>query len=169
MVFLCLYFLNAINYDFETGEVVSEFGVKPGYFRAYNFTPNVEELARPMEVTGDYMCGTIKKPHKLSGEEYRELASCQPGRVKSIAIDYKLQEDLLFVKGVDHEVEKIYFRGEKGCYQTDFDDTYQTMDVFRKMVYEIATQLTDLPSDHYDILLKVKGELQKTGKYIEKK
>ena len=157
------------EYDFETGEVVSEFGVKPGYFRAYNFTPNVEELARPMEVSGDYMCGTIKKPHKLSGEEYRELASCQPRRVKSIAIDYKLQEDLLFVKGVDHEVEKIYFRGEKGCYQTDFDDTYQTMDVFRKMVYEIATQLTDLPSDHYDILLKVKGELQKTGKYIEKK
>lgn len=157
------------EYDFETGEVLSEFGVKPGYFRAYNFTPNVEELALPMKVTGDYMCGTIKKPQKLSGEEYRELASCQPGRVKSIAIDYKLQEDLLFVKCVDHEVEKIYFRGEKGCYQTDFDDTYQTMDVFRKMVYKIATQLTDLPPDHYDILLQVKGELQKTGKYIEKK
>lgn len=157
------------EYDFETGEVLSEFGVKPGYFRAYNFTPNVEELALPMKDSGDYMCGTIKKPRKLSGEEYRALASCQARRIKSLAIDYKLQEDLLFVKCVDHEVEKIYFRGEKGCYHTDFDDTYQTMDVFREMVYEIATQLSDLPPDHYDILLQVKGELQKTGKYIEKK
>ncbi len=157
------------EYDFETGEVVSEFGVKPGYFRAYNFTPNIEELAEPMNVSGDYMCGTIKKPCKVDAERCFFLKEQQPGRIKSIAIDYKLQEDLLFVKGVDHEIEAIYFCGGKDYYETRFDDTYQTMDVFREMVYEVATWLTDLPADRYHIVLQVKGELQKTGKYIEKK
>ncbi len=156
------------EYDFESGEILSEFGVKPGYFRAYEFAPNVQELALPMDISGDYMCGSIKRPKKLSGEEYRELVSQKAGKVKSVAIDYTLQEDLLFVQGVDHEIEKIYFCGEKGCYRTDFDDTYQTMDVFREMVYEIATQLDELPPDHYDVYLQVKGELQKTGKYITK-
>ncbi len=156
------------EYDFESGEILSEFGVKPGYFRAYEFAPDVQELALPMKVSGDYMCGSIKRPRKLSGEEYRELVSRPTGRIKSVAIDYTLQEDLLFVQGVDHEIEKIYFYGEKGCYRTDFDDTYQTMDVFREMVYEIATQLDELPPDRYNLYLQVRGEIQNTGKYITK-
>ncbi len=156
------------EYDFESGEILSEFGVKPGYFRAYEFAPDVQELALPMKVSGDYMCGSIKRPKKLSGEEYRELVSRPTGRIKSVAIDYTLQEDLLFVQGVDHEIEKIYFYGEKGCYRTDFDDTYQTMDVFREMVYEIATQLDELPPDRYNLYLQVRGEIQNTGKYITK-
>lgn len=156
------------EYDFESGEILSEFGVKPGYFRAYEFAPDVQELALPLKVSGDYMCGSIKRPKKLSGEEYRELVSRPTGRIKSVAIDYTLQEDLLFVQGVDHEIEKIYFYGEKGCYWTDFDDTYQTMDVFREMVYEIATQLDELPPDRYNLYLQVRGEIQNTGKYITK-
>lgn len=156
------------EYDFDTGEILSEFGVKPGYFRAYEFAPDVQQLAQPMEVSGEYMCGNIKRPVQLSGEEYRSLASRQSVKVKSKSIDYTLQEDLLFVQCVDHEVERIYFRGEKGCYQTIFDDTYQTMDIFHDMVYEIATQLDQLPPDRYELYLKVKGEICKTGKYIEK-
>lgn len=156
------------EYDFDSGEVLSEFGVKPGYFRAYEFAPNVQELAGPMEIKGEYMCGNIKRPVKLSGEEYRLIASSPAMKLKSSVIDFRLQEDLLFVQCTDHEVERIYFRGEKGCYQTIFDDTYQTMDIFREMVYEIATQLDKLLPDRYELYLKIKGKLYKTNKYIEK-
>lgn len=156
------------EYDFDTGEVLSEFGVKPGYFRAYEFTPNVQELASPMKTDGTYMCGECKRPAKLSGDEYRSLVSQQAKKIKRSVIDFKLQEELLFVKCVDHEVERIYFKGEKGCYQTIFDDTYQTMDIFREMVYEIATQLDPLPPDRYEVYLKVRGGLYRSGKYIEK-
>lgn len=156
------------EYDFDSGEVLSEFGVKPGYFRAYEFAPNVQELAGPMEIKGEYMCGHIKRPVKLSGEEYRLIASSPAMKLKSSVIDFRLQEDLLFVQCTDHEIERIYFRGEKGCYQTIFDDTYQTMDIFREMVYEIATQLDKLLPDRYELYLKIKGKLYKTNKYIEK-
>lgn len=156
------------EYDFETGEILSEFGVKPGYFRAYDFTPNVQELARPMETSGDYMCGNVKRPVQLSGEEYRSLSVQPAKKLRSAVIDFVLQEDLLFVQCLDHEVEKIYLRGERGCYRTDFDDTYQTMDVFREMVYEIATGLEELPPDQYELYLSIGGELYKTGKRIRK-
>ena len=57
------------EYDYETGEVLSEFGVKPGFFRAYPFEPNVQELAEPMQVTGDYQVGQIKQPQEISYQE----------------------------------------------------------------------------------------------------
>lgn len=155
------------EYDFETGEILSEFGIKPGYFRAYEFTPNVEELAGPLKTSGDYMCGDLKRPRKMSKEETDKIASKTAGRVDSPAIDYKLQEDLFFLRGVDHEVKKVYFLGQKGNYQVDYDDTYQTMDIFSRMVYILAMQLDKLPSDRYQLYLDVKGEYQKTGKYIE--
>lgn len=155
------------EYDFETGEVLSEFGVKPGYFRAYEFTPNVEELAEPLKTTGDYMCGDLKRPKKISEEEYHKISSQSAGRVTSNAIDYTLQEDLFFLQSVDHEVKKVYFFGQKGKYRVDYDDTYQTMEIFSKMVYIIAMQLDQLPPDRYQLYLDVKGKYQKTGKYIE--
>lgn len=155
------------EYDYETGEVVSEFGVKPGFFRAYPFEPNVQELAEPMQVNGDYQVGQIKQPHEISSSQYCKLKSEKKHHIKSSAIEYEMQEDLLFVNNIDHEVEKVYFIGDKGGYQVDFDDTYQTMDVFRTMVYKVAMQLTNLPKDKYKIYLQVKGELQTTKKYID--
>lgn len=155
------------EYDYETGEVLSEFGVKPGFFRAYPFEPNVQELAEPMQVTGDYQVGQIKQPQEISSSKYCKLKSEKKHHIKSAAIEYEMQEDLLFVNNVDHEVEKVYFIGDKGGYQVDFDDTYQTMDVFRTMVYKVAMQLTNLPKDKYKIYLQVKGELQTTKRYID--
>lgn len=155
------------EYDFETGEVLSEFGVKPGYFRAYDFAPNVEELAEPLKTTGNYMCGDLKRPKKMSKEEYHRISSQRADWVSSTAIDYTLQEDLLFLQNVDHEIKKVYFFGAKGKYQVDYADTYQTMEIFSKMVYIIAMQLDQLPPDRYQLYLDVKGEYQKTGKYIE--
>ena len=155
------------EYDYETGEVLSEFGVKPGFFRAYPFEPNVQELAEPMQMTGDYQVGQIKQPQEISSSKYCKLKSEKKHHIKSAAIEYEMQEDLLFVNNVDHEVEKVYFIGDKGGYQVDFDDTYQTMDVFRTMVYKVAMQLTNLPKDKYKIYLQVKGELQTTKKYID--
>ena len=156
------------EYDFDTGEVLSEFGIKPGYFRAYDFAPNVLELANPMKVSGDYMCGHVRRPVGLSGEEYRSLITQPAKKLRSAVIDFVLQEDLLFVQCLDHQVEKIYLRGERGCYRTDFDDTYQTMDIFREMVYEIATGLEELPADQYELYLVIGGTLYKTGKWIRK-
>ena len=45
--------------------------------------------------------------NSMTEEEYKQLATNKPGYVKSPAVDYCLQEDLLLVKAKDHELEKI--------------------------------------------------------------
>lgn len=156
------------EYDFETGEVLSEYGVKPGFFRGYAFEPDFEQLSKPMEQRKDYFVGKLREPRKMTEEEYKLVAGDKPGYVKSPAVDYCLQEDLLLVKAKDHELEKIYLFGRKGNYEVDYSETNQTMDVFRKMVYHHTADLDGLPCDRYELFIQVKGEFQKTGKYIEK-
>jgi hypothetical protein len=155
------------EYDFDTGEVVSEFGVKPGYFRGYEFTPHIEKLAEPMEVLGNYMSGELKRPKEMEEAKYQEAISHPITKVKNPKISYVMQEDLLFIWCTDHEVEKVYFFGRKGKYSVDFDDTYQTMEIFKKMEYLIAMQLDKLPPDRYNVFIKTEGRIEDCKKYIK--
>lgn len=157
------------EYDFETGEVLSEYGIKPGFFRGYNFEPDIEELAQPMEATRDYFVGELKCPRKMEEAEYEEVTSMKAKLVKSSAVDYRLQEDILMVQSRDHELEKIYLFSSKGKYEVDYSDTWQTMPIFSNMVYSYTAQLDEIPNGRYELYLRVQGEFQKTGKYIDKK
>ena len=157
------------EYDFETGEVLSEYGVTPGYFRGYQFEPDMEQLAQPMKVSKNYFVGELRRPEKLDDARYQEIISTKPEKVGSPVVDYRLQEDILMVTAQDHQLHKIYLFGEKGNYEVDYSDTYQTMDIFTNMVYAHTAQLIDLPPDRYKLYLVVQGEFQKTGKYIEKR
>lgn len=156
------------EFDFDTGEVLGEYGVKPGFFRAYEFAPDMEELAKPLPKDPNYMCGNLKRPRLMPEDESARLKPGESRRVSSSKVKYILEEDLLFVRGVDHDIRKVYFLGEKGNYVVDFDDTYQTMEIFKKTEYFISMQIDKLPSDHYQVYLDLNGELQDTGKYIEK-
>ena len=156
------------EYDFTSGEVLSEFVVKPGFFRAHEFTPDVAALAEPLLASRDYVCGDLKRPEPLSEEAYQALEVQEKCRVKDEKIDYVMQEDLLYIHEVDHSVRKVYFFGKKGNYYVEFADTYQTMQLFEEAEYYITMWLDTLPSDYYRLYLDVRGEVQNTGKYISK-
>lgn len=153
------------EYDFKTGELLAEYGVKPGYFRAYEFAPDMDALAKPMPITENYLVGHTKRPHQL-GQNEIDFSSCR--LYKSIKLKYMQWEQCLFVHYIDHQLRKVYFVGEKGRYAVDFDDTYQTMEVFKNNHYYYTMQFDTLPSDHYEIYLDIKGEVVRTGKYVEK-
>jgi hypothetical protein len=152
------------EFDFETGEVLSEFGVKPGFFRAYNFEPDYEELVKPVGRIENYVGGELRRPEKV--EKSMQFPKRQ--KVTDVAIAYARQEDILHVRGVDHQILAVYFVGSEGTYVVRFEDTYQTMEIFETNEYFLALQFDNLPSDHYSIYLDVNGELQNTGKWIEK-
>lgn len=157
------------EYDFETGELLSEYGVEPGYFRAYNFEPDIEQLIQPMEPTRDYFGGELKRPEKMDETSEQQIRANRGKFVKQSEIDYWLHEDILMVKAKDHQLQKIYLFGKKGTYQVDYDETYQTMPIFSDMVYAHTAWLDELPSDYYELYLLVGDELLKTKKYIDKK
>ena len=148
---------------------MSEYGVKPGYFRAYEFAPDMEELAKPMPVTKDYMVGHTKRPYPVKKEEAEKLSFSSCRTLINRKLKYQVQEQLLFVHYIDHDLLKVYFVGEKGTYAVDFDDTYQTMEIFKDRLYYYTMEFDNLPPDHYKIYLNITGEIVNSGKYITKK
>lgn len=156
------------EYDFESGEVLAEYGVRPGYFRGYNFEPDVEQLVRPIKPTKDYFVGELRHPEELSREDYPKEMAGKVKRVRNPKVDYWLQEDILMVQATDHQLQKIYLFGEKGNYVVDYSDTYQTMPIFSNMTYAHTAELQNLPLDTYQLYLVVEDKLYKTGSYIKK-
>ena len=156
------------EYDFETGEVLAEFGVKPGYFRAYEFAPDFEELAKPVPKEPNYLVGSIKSPRKLEKEDWADLTfDMEVFTPIGRKIRHQMREDIYMVHGIDHEIRKIYFVSEDDVYVVEYDQTYQTMDIFKDNEYYIPMQISNLPVGHYDIYLDVTGEIGYTKKYLE--
>lgn len=156
------------EYDFTTGEVLSEYHIKPGFFRAHEFQPEIASLAEPLENIREYVCGTLKQPQPLSEEDRAALELTAAKKVEDPKISFKLQEDILYVHETDHSVRKVYLIGKKGSYYVEFADTYQTMKLFEEAVYYISMWLNTLPPDTYRIYLDLRGEVKNTGKYITK-
>ena len=158
-----------IEYEFESGEVLSEYGVKPGFFRAYNFAPDIIELAKPMEYSSDYFAGELRYPELTYDELNIKLGDSPDKSGNADEIKCRLQEDILLVEATDHQLQKIYLCGIDDNYVVDYSDTYQTKEVFSTMVYEYTAHLKNLPAGYYDLYLVVNNKLTKTGKYIIKK
>lgn len=82
-------------------------------------------------------------------------------------IHMKLREDFLYVNGIDHLVNKIYFVGKEHTYVQDYSWTKQTAPaLFAKAVYFVAVPLLGLPEDEYKIYLQCHDRLLETTKYI---
>lgn len=156
------------EYDVKKEKVLSEIYVKPGFFSAREFEPCVPELAKPLLAGKEYLCGDLKRPERLSKEEFLSLHFHKMKRVSDMAVDYRMHEDILYIHGVDHSIRKVYFIGKKDNFVVDFSETHQTMEVFETAEYYIAMWLDTLPSDSYQMYLDLRGEIQYTGAYISK-
>lgn len=156
------------EYDFKKGKVLSEIYVKPGFFSAREFEPSVAELAKPLLAGREYFCGDLKRPEHLPKEEFSALNFQKHQKVSDMAVDYRMQEDLLYIHGVDHSIRKVYLIGKKDNYVVDFSGTHQTMEVFENSEYYIAMWLDTLPPDSYQMYLDLRGKIQYTGAHISK-
>lgn len=174
------------EYNYETGELLNRFFVKPGFFTAYPFRPDAQACSQPMELDYDYMWGTtiplLPYEDELDTANAKQLGLMDEGdehvssdeeettfvkgtfgedktehRENEIAIHF--QEDILFVKTMDHRISYIYFVGEHHKYYVDLTGTYQTMDIFRDKIYEIPFWLKEIAADTYHIYYHYKEDL----------
>ena len=154
--------------DFDTEEVLSEYYVKPGFFRAHEFCPDMTSLSKALFQNTDYLLGDLKRPVLAPKEMCERWEFEQAPSVNHASICYRRREDVLYVREVDHLIQKVIFCGKENVWYVDFGDTYQTMKTFENAVYYIAMWMDVLPSDQYDIYLEIEDKLQKTGKKIWK-
>lgn len=155
------------EYDFETEEVLSEFYVAPGFFRAHEFEPETECLTEALPLTKDYVAGNLRHAQVLPEDERRKLLERPVGKVENEKLFYVISEDVLYIHETDHLVQKVYFVGKKNVYFVEYADTYQTMAIFENAEYFIPMWMDTLAEDRYELILEVNGELQNTKKYIK--
>lgn len=156
------------EYDFETEKVLSEFYIKPGFFRAHEFEPETAALTEALPITKDYVAGNLKHAQLLPEGEAEKLLFDKADRTANEKLSYILREDVLYIHETDHLIQKVYFAGKKNVYYVDYADTYQTMATFENAEYFIPMWLDTLPDDKYKLYLEIDGKLQNTKKYIRK-
>lgn len=157
------------EYDFDTEEIISEYYVKPGFFRAHEFCPDMVSLSKTLVKNNDYLGGDLKRPERMDDEQAERLDFASAPPVEEPSVSYARQEDIFYIHEIDHAIKKVYFSGkESGIWFVEFADTYQTMKTFEDADYRIAMWLDVLPPDQYDIYIQLGDELQNTGKKITK-
>lgn len=155
------------EYDFDSGEVLGEYYVQPGFFRAHEFLPEIQCMTEPLPITKDYIAGTLKHAGKLPEEEGRKLLARPVSKSENDKLDYVLREDILYIHETDHLIQKVYLTDGKSVYFVEFSDTYQTMETFENAEYYIPMWLDTLAEGRYTLLLEIGEELIDTGKYIK--
>ena len=154
--------------DFDTEEILSEYYVKPGFFRAHEFCPDMTSLSKALVQNADYLLGELKRPILAENERLAAWDFEAAKNVTDPMIRYRRREDVFYVREVDHTIQTVIFRGKEKVWYVDFKDTYQTMKTFENAVYYIAMWMDVLPPDQYDIYLEIDNDLQNTGEKIVK-
>ena len=156
------------EYDFDTEEVLSEYYVKPGFFRAHEFCPDMVSMSKTLVKNNDYLGGELKRPERVDPEEAEKLDFSHAPAVKDSSVFYRMQEDLLYIHEIDHAIQQVYLRGKEDVWRVEFSDTYQTMKTFEDADYRIAMWLDTLPVDQYELYVVLEDKLQNTGKKLTK-
>ena len=155
-------------FDFDSREVLGEYYVKTGFYRAYLFCPDMVSLSRALVKNNDYIVGGLRRPERLEGEDVCPPDFMSAHAVADSVVSYEMQEDILYICEGDHAINTVYFQGREGVWFVTFEDTYRTSDNFGHKAYSIAVWLDVLPADSYDLFIQIGDELQDTGKKITK-
>lgn len=143
------------EFDYDTGEVLNQYSVNNGFYRAYGFKLETEKMSLSMEEDNNYSLGNICKmvpcekidlskalelpePVLTEGDTTEEERSARiknalkenpdyvVNPVQDIArIALSIEDDLLCVKFIDHLLEGIYLVGEEHTYFRDYSGSTQ--------------------------------------------
>lgn len=186
------------EFDYNTGELLNEFAVNYGFYRAYEFKFEPKKMVAPMDCESNYVLGkiygmkecetvdvseakTLPKPvlepdYKTEDERRRKLAEIAKknpdypiDEEQDMArIEFYIEEDVLYVKILDHLLEKLYLVGTKHSYFRDYTGTKQERpEYFARSMNTDPVPLQDLAEDKYEIYFRHKKGLYRSGRTIE--
>lgn len=156
------------EFDFDSAEIVGEYEVRAAFYHAYRFCSEVESLARALLKNSDYVVGDLARPELLAGEEAERIDFRAAGTPSESAVDYRVQEDILYISGRDHAVSRVWLQGRESVWCAEFTDTYPASSEMAAEEYGTAIWLDTLPADTYELYIQPGDELQNTGKKITK-
>ncbi len=159
-----------LELDYSSSKIINECFIKKGFFAAYPFLLNYDKLAIPMKKETNYLLGTLNQPVLIADSTVSSYvldthSSPLFAEFKKNA-DYYIEENILFIKAIDHAIEKIIFKGKRYTYETSFEDTKQENSKFAAFIYYIMAPFHDLKPDKYQIYIVYKSNIFALDKYI---
>ena len=153
---------NGMIYEFtyDTEEVVNQYALANTFYRAYAFEPDYSALEQKMDQKEKWNFGTLKGLKKGTSK----LA--KPQKTLKDSLDMKIIDRILYLKGKDHEITRIYLKGKENSYEMDFTDTLPGEDLYENVSYYITVPLSSMSPDTYQLILEYQGETVKTDKEI---
>lgn len=145
--------------NYETGEVINSYLVKPGFFSVYPFAPRADVLENWKKEEGEYMVGNTIPILELEENEVDLKQAKEYFGYEQFSFD----EGVLYVKGADHEITALYFRGGNKVYGVNIVERIREKEKLAENVYSIPIQVCELDCGSYDIYFVSKQILYRIG------
>lgn len=148
------------EYDYDSEEVLNQYSFRHDFYRAYEFSPDLNTCAKPLELSGNYFKGTLR------AASLNPKAKALPDEILEEGVTLSMLQQILLIKAGDHKVSKVEFLGENNNYLLDMSYTKKGEKTYRKLVYKLAVPLLNLEPDEYRIVLTYDGVRYNTDQTI---
>lgn len=143
------------EFDYATEQVLNQYAMNYGFYRAYGFQFEIDEMVKRMNMDKNYMLGEvygldsceqtdISQAKSLPEPILEEIDKTEKDRRERLArkarenpdfyvdpeedmarIKAVVEEDVLYVYSLDHFLERVYLVGDNHTYFRDYTDTKQ--------------------------------------------
>lgn len=185
-----------IEYDYVTEEILNKYTMCFGYYRAYPFQFTPEYMSRGMEISSNYCYGKLGEMDEVSmpditkaedvppiilediycsekerSEKLKELVMEHPELIDSrqdmARITRYIEEDVLYIRMIDHLLDGVYLIGKEHTYYKDLSKTSQKRpEYFARASVGEAIPLSGMKNDTYTIYYNLNHKLYRTNYWI---
>lgn len=158
-----------IEFDFETGELLNEITLQKDFFTAHCIKFNPTLMAEPLVAESPMFLGELYSPVEKKGKnlDVKDDEVIPMSEAVADEITFRMMGDVLQLKALDHDIEKIYLYNDKRTYIQDFTDSTQPLEIFKVQSYYISMPLCKVAKGEYKLVLQYKGEHIDTGHSIK--
>lgn len=149
------------EFDYESGEIISQFALGRNSYRAEEMKLNFQDLANKMELDENYIKGTLRP--LASVEEEVET----PAKMLKEDLSIKMVGSVLYVHTLDHRLSQVIFKGKNHAYA--YDTTNMILNTKSYFTYEsdVVMPMGDMEADEYEIFVVYKDVFYNTGETIK--
>ena len=155
------------EFDFTTGQITNQFGLKHDFFSAYPITYHAADMAKPLDLTTPYEVGNVILPQKIELSSIKEIIT-NTEIADTNYFETFIYSKLLLIKETDNEIRHVYAIGKKYAYDLDKNNTIQKApSTFANQRYYITFPLDTCETDCYTFYLKTNEKIYVLENTIE--
>ena len=156
--------------NYETGEILNSYTVKPGFFAARPFAPRADVLEREAEGREEEECfDIVGEPMAL-----KEICTLPEVLTHAVIVKVKQQmeeeeatedipsfsinEGILYMKTLDGEIDTLYLSGKAAHYRLDILEGLCEKDQYIDVPYFIPISVLGIKEGSYDLYYGKQGE-----------